>query len=98
RRQIVALADVGAQDQNPGGALLGTGGTGEQSARGVFVAIQRGLLAGDRIGRAGAASNPLDVLAHAFLEAGLGLPAELGERPLVGDRLAGEVAGTRRRV
>ena len=32
------------------------------------------------------------------LEARLGLPAELLERPLVGDRLAGEVAGARRRV
>ena len=81
-----------------GGALLGASGAGEQRAGGVFVAVQRGLFAGDRVGRAGRAAHPLDVLADAFLEARLGFPAELLERALVGDRLAGEVAGARRRV
>ncbi len=94
----MALADVGGQDQHPRLALLEAGGAGQQRAGGVFVAVQRRLFAGDGVGRPGRPAYPLDVLADPVLEARLGLPVDLLERPLVGDRLAGEVAGARRRV
>ncbi len=98
RRQVVALADVGAQDQHPRRPLLGAGGAGEQRPGGVVVAVQRRLFARDRVRRAGRAADPFDVLADAVFEARFGFPAELLESALVGDFLAREVARARRRV
>ena len=58
RRQVVALADVGGEDEHPRRALLGARGAGEQRPGGVVVAVQRRLLARDRVRRAGRAARP----------------------------------------
>ncbi len=98
RRQVVALADVGGEDENARGAVLARRRAGEERPGGMAVAVQGRPLARHRVRRAGAAAHPLDVAAHALAEARLGIPADLLQRSLVGDLLAGEVARARRRV
>ena len=99
RRQVVALADVGGEDEDARVTRLARPrGAREQRPGGAVVAVHRGLRAGDRVRRAGRALDPFDVLADAVLEGRVGFPAELVEGALVGDRLAREVTRTRRRV
>ena len=85
--KVVALADVGGDDQDLAGLGLGVGLAGRDD---------HGLLL--VLGRLDLGQAPVDVAAHALVERRGGGPAQLLAGPLRGDDLAAEVAGPGGRV
>ena len=85
--EIVALADVGGDDQHLAGLGLGVGLAGRDDRRLLLLGLGLGLLVA-----------PVDVAPHALGERRRGGPAQLSLGALAGDDLAAEVAGAGRGV